>query len=192
MLVKNSGFTLIELVLVIVILGILSASAAPKFMNLATDARIASLHGLKAAMTSARNMVHSKAIIAGLDKAGYEEKYICLNGSAKASCDSSNGIEIRVGYPTATPNGILAALDIDAVAYNSSDVNKHEWQYRTYDWNNATGDKQFFIGPVGIPLPEKYEDNNIQSGCYIFYDSPSGNQYINTAKGRIIMITNGC
>lgn len=47
MLVKNSGFTLIELVLVIVILGILSASAAPKFMNLATDVRIASFMVLK-------------------------------------------------------------------------------------------------------------------------------------------------
>ena len=43
---KKNGFTLIELVVVIVILGILAVVAAPKFMNLQNDARNASLKGL--------------------------------------------------------------------------------------------------------------------------------------------------
>ncbi len=47
---RQQGFTLIELVVVIVILGILAVTAAPKFMNLQGDARNASLQGLKGAI----------------------------------------------------------------------------------------------------------------------------------------------
>ena len=48
----KKGFTLIELVVVIVILGILSAIAIPKFMDLQRDARISAVQGLVGAVKS--------------------------------------------------------------------------------------------------------------------------------------------
>lgn len=65
----QQGFTLIELVVVIVILGILAVTAAPKFIDLQDDARTATLQGVQAAMQSASTLVHSKALIAGREAA---------------------------------------------------------------------------------------------------------------------------
>src|SRR5689334_16008322 len=53
------GFTLIELVVVIVILGILAAFALPKFMGLETQARVASLRALEGTLRSSAAMAHS-------------------------------------------------------------------------------------------------------------------------------------
>ena len=60
---KQAGFTLIELVMVIVILGILSAVALPKFVNLGADARTAAMKAVEGSMRSANAMVYAKAAV---------------------------------------------------------------------------------------------------------------------------------
>ena len=61
----QSGFTLIELIMVIVILGALAAVALPRYADLATDARIASVNGLSGAVRAASAIVHAQALIDG-------------------------------------------------------------------------------------------------------------------------------
>lgn len=62
---KNRGFTLIELVAVIVILGILAVTAAPKFLNLQDDAHKSRSDSVFSAFTSAVNMYHGAWILQG-------------------------------------------------------------------------------------------------------------------------------
>lgn len=92
---RQGGFTLIELVVVIVILGILAVTAAPKFLNLQSDARASSLQGLKGAMAGASGIVYGKAAIDGIET---------------ATSGSVDSIAVVFGYPTATANGIGKAV----------------------------------------------------------------------------------
>lgn len=64
-MIKAKGFTLIELVVVIVILGILSAVALPKFINLSDDADNAVFTSIGAAFKSGVNQVHIAWLIRG-------------------------------------------------------------------------------------------------------------------------------
>ncbi len=89
--VKPKGFTLIELVVVIVILGILAATVAPKFIDLSDDAKTASLQAVKASLESAGTLVYSKSLIKGNQKAPFSDNpTVTLDDGA---------LRIVYGYP---------------------------------------------------------------------------------------------
>lgn len=99
---RAAGFTLIELVIVIVILGILGAVAAPRFLNLQGDAYGANLKSLKSSMESAATLVNSKAILDGKDK------------SPSVTVDGiTSPVTLTNGFPNEAATGILAVIDIE-------------------------------------------------------------------------------
>lgn len=68
---QSRGFTLIELIVVIVILGVLAATALPKFMDTRSDANKAALAGLEGSVKSSTNLAYGKCVMtAGCNVAG--------------------------------------------------------------------------------------------------------------------------
>ena len=103
---RNAGFTLIELVIVIIVLGILAATAVPKFINLQDDAKNSALRGVEAAIHSAANITYSKAAIDGVER---------------TQSSSAAGITTRFGYPDGlSATGIVNAVELSGVENSES------------------------------------------------------------------------
>ena len=113
---RQGGFTLIELVVVIVILGILAVTAAPRFLNLQSDARESALQGLKGAIDGASGIVFGKSAIEGIET------------KAPASDVKVEDVLVGYGYPVAADNGLnnaVTGLDEDwALALEGTTPNK--------------------------------------------------------------------
>ncbi|MDN7129435.1 type II secretion system protein [Pseudidiomarina terrestris] len=107
---RQQGFTLIELIIVIVVLGILAVTAAPQFINFSSDARESTVKGAQASIQGAMQLVYARSLVNGTEDA------------ATSTVTTEGGVVDTVyGYPAAAVNGIdrAAGLGSDWSRYDS-------------------------------------------------------------------------
>ena len=116
---NENGFTLIELVVVIVILGILAAVAVPKFVDMQQDARVSTVRGLEGAVRSAAALAHAQALVK--NQAGTAGE-VTIEGVA---------LTLAYGYPiSATPasgkGNIEDIINISGFTYTDGATGKFD------------------------------------------------------------------
>jgi len=108
---RQTGFTLVELVIVILILGILSAVALPKFLDISSNARAAKLDAVFGAVRAASEIVHASALVNG----------VATTASGSTVAVEGATINLVYGYPegTVAVTGIVNAAGMDTTASNN-------------------------------------------------------------------------
>ena len=172
------GFTLIEMVAVILLLGILAAIAVPQFIDFSSDARKSVVEQTAGTISSAIKMVNMKAQVEGV--AGEANVTISIEGSS---------IQLNYGYPSTSSNsGLFESVDIGDVGFygKQSDNTRHDWVIQYIGRSQRSG---IDIG-VGVLSKDGTSEEGMMpetTRCYIRYFIATA-----TLPAEVIKTTDGC
>jgi MSHA pilin protein MshA len=165
----QAGFTLIELIMVIVVLGVLAATALPRFISLRGDANEATIRAMGGAMLSGANLIYAKSAILGVQ--GQALTNIDING------DGVNDVEVEYGYPSAhRSNGIPKVMGSDFAS--------------AWTWSANAANTVFWLTTASLGKRSGLYVNNTAvqaSNCYLLYSRATS-----SAPPTIAYVTTGC
>ena len=96
---KQMGFTLIELVIVVVILGFLAATAIPKFLDLSEQAKQANIEGMAGGFATGISLTRAQWEAEGRPKTAANKNTVNYDGTTLFLTVENTGTGIRPGYP---------------------------------------------------------------------------------------------
>ncbi len=172
---RQSGFTLIELILVIIMLGVLSVTALPRFVDLTGEANAAVLKSMAGTLKSTANIAHTKAIIAR------------RNGGFTNGFDF-NGVYFDKGYPLGTSFGDSDGIPeiLELVDYGNSDFTIAE----NFNGQSVSGEltREMYITTRNRMDTGAGYTQIAASRCYVSYES-----FVDAYKApEIIVDLSGC
>ncbi|PSW13462.1 prepilin-type cleavage/methylation domain-containing protein [Photobacterium rosenbergii] len=139
------------MVVVIVLIGVLALTAAPKFMNSQADARIAVLKGFEAAFYAANEIVMAKAEVAGI-----------LDGTGKEKNIPGTDLYVRDNYISVKPTHLHSAMSIDGLTVSEYD----DWTF-IYFGEERDGER-FKADQCYIQLMQYQDSETETDGLKIF------------------------
>ena len=197
----QAGFTLIELIVVIVILGILAVTAAPKFMNLTSDANASVVKGLSGSVKSAYQMVYAKSRLHTSDR------IVCASEDCQTETNldtSKNGViaVTKKGYPVSKTgnldgitsgsvsmkNTIAGAVDLGISWDDYDNLDKTDGT-NPADWIILSNDGGYAFVPKSAPNSAKTDKDKYSSSkddststCGVFYKATDTDESAPTVK----------
>jgi len=175
---RSTGFTLIELIIVIIILGILAVTAAPKFIDVTNEAHRATLLSIKMSINGANNLVNAKSNIAGNHKLPYK----AVGGPAIKN--GKDTIALAYGFTVASEDAVTNIIDFDQQVFGvkqgvpPNDPDGGNIYIYIRSRTTTDGDPEIFGGTI----------DQIQVGqCYVSYASATKD-----LTPTYIVESNGC